>query len=317
MKEFTVNSNDAGQRVDKFILKAFPKLSKGVMCKAVRTKNVKLNGKRCEISTVLSEGDVLRIFIKDELLGEEKKSQGYDLGSASAIAAEDIVYEDENILLINKKIGVMVHSDSGNSGDTVVDRVRKYLAQKGEFRPEDESTFAPAVCNRLDRNTSGIVIAAKNAAALREINRKIRDNEISKSYLCLTAVKPPKDADEIRAYHYKDSATNTVKIRKDACEGYKEIITKYKYLRKQGDLNLVEVTLVTGRTHQIRAHMAFIGSSLAGDTKYGNRAVNEKYKMKYQALCAYKLRFEETKGEGCLKYLEGKVFSMDDVWFLK
>lgn len=312
MKQMTISSNDADQRLDKFILKSFPSLSKGVLYKAIRTKNIKLNGKRCEISTRLSIGDEVRIFISDELLGEEKKEISHNFMKAGNILMQDIVYEDENILLINKKAGIIVHSDNKITDDTLADRVKKYLYQKNEYMPDCENSFAPALCNRLDRNTAGIVIAAKNAGVLREINRKIKENEITKKYLCLLSDAPSENAATLTAYHKKDSRTNTVAISGKPHDGYKQIITKYKVLGKRNDAYLAEIELVTGRTHQIRAHMAYIGCPLVGDSKYGKPSV----KYSYQALCAYKLRFERSSGS-ILSYLDGREFKLNDIWFLK
>lgn len=317
MREFIITENDSGQRLDKFILKAFPQLSKGVMCKAIRKKNIKLNGKRCEVSTQLVSGDVLKIFINDELLGAEKKQHQVDFMNADDILQSDIVYEDENILLINKKPGIIVHSDDKNSGNTLVDMVKKYLFKRNEYDPSQENSFSPSVCNRLDRNTAGIIIAAKNAKSLREINRKIQENEITKKYLCLCANKPPRDEETITAYHCKDSTSNTVKIRKTAADGYKQIITRYKVIEKVGDAFLTEVQLITGRTHQIRAHMAFIGSPIVGDKKYGDKNANKKYNYKHQTLCAYKISFDLSPMDSYLKYLDNREFSVNDVWFIR
>lgn len=317
MKQFIINSNDAGQRVDKFILKTFPELSKGVMCKAVRTKNIKLNSKRCEISTQLNEGDELKIFINDELLGREKKEKKLLVSGTGILTEDDIIYEDENIILINKKPGVIVHSDNKIQEDTLADRLKNYLIKNHEYNPASENSFSPALCNRLDRNTAGIVIGAKNAAALREINKKIRENTIIKKYLCLLAAAPATEKGTLTAYHIKDASSNTVKIFKNKVDGSKQIITKYKVIDKNyKNAVLTEVELVTGRTHQIRAHMAFIGCPLIGDTKYGNKKINEKYHFKYQALCAYRLAFYKTNEENILSYLEGKEFENRKIWFL-
>ncbi len=319
MREFIIGKNDADQRVDKFLLKTFPELKKGVMCKAVRTKNIKLNGKRCDISDHLKEGDLLKVFIKDELLGSEKKTENKEkeFSQASEISENEIVYEDENIILINKKPGVIIHSDDKINGDTLIDRITKYLYEKGEYDPANENSFAPAACNRLDRNTAGIVVTAKNAAALREMNRRIRENLITKKYLCLTSAMPPQMEATITAYHCKDSKSNTVKIRENAADGYKQIITRYKVLEKNSKAVLIEVELITGRTHQIRAHMAFIGAPLIGDRKYGIKKINEQHGLKYQALCAYKIRFDKCDDENILSYLDLKEFQADNVWFLE
>ena len=319
MREFIIGKNDADQRVDKFLLKTFPELKKGIMCKAVRTKNIKLNGKRCDISDHLKEGDVLKVFIKDDLLGKEKKTgnKEKEFSSSKKLEDDEIIYEDENIILVNKKPGVIVHSDDKITGDTLVDRIRKHLYDNSEYDPENENSFAPAICNRLDRNTAGIVVAAKNAAALREMNRRIRENLITKKYLCLTSAMPPQKEATITAYHCKDSKSNTVKIRSTAADGYKQIITRYKVLEKCEKAVLVEVELITGRTHQIRAHMAFIGAPVIGDRKYGIKKVNDEHDLKYQALCAYKIKFDRCEDENVLSYLDSKEFQTMNVWFLE
>ena len=318
MKQFIIKSNDADQRLDKFILKAFPELQKSVMYKAIRTKNIKLNGKRCEISTRLREGDELKIFINDELLGSRKTEKKQVFQKGGTLKREDVIYEDENIILINKKPGVIVHSDSRNETDTLADRLKNYLCKHGEYDPSAENSFAPALCNRLDRNTAGIVIGAKNAAALREINKKIRENTIVKKYLCLLGNMPAVPKAELVAWHKKNSASNTVTVKKDEFEGSKKIITRYRVIdaHYKEDLVLAEVELLTGRTHQIRAHMAFIGCPLAGDTKYGDPELNKRTGFEYQALCAYRLKFRKTDEENVLSYLEGKEFESRNIWFL-
>lgn len=317
MKTIIINSNDANQRLDKFMTKTFPKLHKSALYKAIRTKNIKLNGRRCDISTRLSEGDELKIFINDELLGAQKKEKPHTFKKGASLNLRDIIYEDENIILINKKPGVLVHSDKNNQEDTLADRLKNYLYRIKEYDPEAENSFVPALCNRLDRNTAGIVIGAKNAASLREINKKIKENSIVKKYLCLLACAPPAEKATLVAYHSKDNKTNTVTISGKETEGSKQIITKYRIIDKNyKNAVLAEVELVTGRTHQIRAHMAHIGCPIIGDVKYGNKSVNEKYKLPYQALCAYRLAFSVTNEKNLLSYIEGKEFENRDVWFL-
>lgn len=261
MKKYIINSNDAGQRVDKFIQKAAPKLPQSAMYKGIRTKNIKLNRKRCEISTRLSEGDVLELYLPDEFFGEENSEEKYAFLKAPKNIS--VIYEDENILLIDKKNGLVVHEDNDGTVDTLVNRMQHYLYAKGEYDPADENSFTPSLCNRLDRNTGGIVIAAKNAESLRILNQKI----------------------------------------------------KYRVLKTDGKLSLVEVELLTGRTHQIRAHMAYIGCPLLGDGKYGSNKVNRSYGIKTQALYSYKLKFTFTTDGGILQYLNGREFTAPDVWF--
>lgn len=310
MKEFTINANDSGQRLDKFIQKAVPRLPQSMMYKAIRNKRIKINGKRAEISSRLQIGDIIQMYINDEFFDTNSETE-----FLSVPTALNIVYEDENIMLIDKKNGIVVHEDNENSVDTLINRIKHYLYEKGEYLPEAENSFAPSLCNRLDRNTGGIIIAAKNAESLRILNQKIKDRELEKYYLCITVGVPPKKSDTITAYLEKNADDNTVKVTDRKTDTNKTIITTYKVLKTNGKLSLLEIKLDTGRTHQIRAHMAHIGCPLLGDGKYGINRVNKEYKIKTQALYSYKLKFDFKTDAGCLDYLNGKEFSVKDVWF--
>lgn len=316
MKILTVKKNDAGQRLDKFLAKAVKGLPASMMYKFIRTKKIKVNRKRTEQKYVLCEGDEIQLFIKDEFFDAPEK----DIGALGRITPKlNILYEDENIMLLNKRPGVLVHEDSEASENTLIMHVKAYLCQRKEYDPSEEQSFAPALCNRIDRNTGGIVIAAKNAEALRVMNAKIKNDELTKTYLCLVHGVPNKKSAELRGYLRKDSKNNTVEVRDREFSGAKEIITRYRVLRSFGvERSLLEVDLITGRTHQIRAHMAHVGHPLLGDGKYGVNRDERTKGYKYQALYAYKLHFKKTEAENALSYLEGKTFCLDqrEIWFL-
>lgn len=316
MRIITVGRNDAGQRLDKFLQKAVKGLPTSMMYKLIRQKKIKLNRKRAEPNVILCEGDTLQLFIREEFFDSPER----DDSALSRIRPKlDIVYEDENIMLLNKRPGVLVHEDTAGAENTLVLHMKAYLYQRGEYDPEGEQSFAPALCNRIDRNTGGIVIAAKNAESLRVMNEKIRENEITKCYLCLVHGTPKPRQATLTGYLRKDAAKNLVEVRDRPFEGAKNIITRYRVLEVRGDRSLLEVELVTGRTHQIRAHMAHIGHPLIGDGKYGVNRNEKREGYKYQALYAYQLGFDKTERENLLSYLEGKTFALDRnlIWFLK
>ena len=227
-----------------------------------------------------------------------------------------IVYEDENIILIDKKPGVIVDPDKQYHFDSLVSRVLHYLYDKGEYDPERDKAFTPALVNRIDRNTGGIVIAAKNAESLRIMNAKMKSRELEKYYLCLVHGTPKKSEDILNGYITKNESKNTVRVHKTQVEGSKEIKTKYKVLKSGRGMSLVEVELLTGRTHQIRAHMASIGHPLVGDSKYGKNKKSPDG-FRYQALYSYKLIFNFSTDAGILDYLNGREFRVKEVWFSK
>lgn len=311
MKSITIGKNDAGQRLDKFLTKTYHNLPVSIMYKQIRLKNIKCNGKRCEISTRLQEGDIVSLYIKDEFLQES--APVYDFMTASKQL--DIVYEDDNIILLNKKAGLLVHPDEKEYRDTLIFRIQRYLYEKGEYNPAAENSFAPALVNRIDRNTSGIVIAAKTAAALRILNEKLKKREIHKYYLCIVHGTLPQKEATLVAYLEKNEKQNRVYISQAAKQGARSIATRYQVMMEKADLSLLEIQLLTGRTHQIRAHMASIGHPLLGDGKYGSNMLNKGTGFAKQALCSYKLTFDFKTPAEDLEYLNGRTFQLDKVDF--
>ena len=317
MREIKIAKNDAGQRLDKFLTKALD-LPVGLLYKSIRTKKIKVNRKRAENNTVLMEGDTIQCFLAEEFFGKLDEAEGVTLSLDRIQPKLDIVYEDENILLLNKRPGVSVHEDEDSKVNTLIAHVQAYLYQKGEYNPKDEQSFAPALCNRIDRNTGGIVIAAKTAEALRVMNEKIRLREIDKLYLAAVHGIPERKEATLTGYLIKDEKLNKVRVfDKNPPKGAKNIITKYKVVATRGSDALIEVELLTGRTHQIRAHMAYIGHPLIGDGKYGVNKGDRAEGYKYQALYSYKLRFAFEGEPTALEYLNGKEFSIPkrDIYF--
>lgn len=318
MRELTIGKNDAGQRLDKFLTKTLFGMPPALMYRLIRQKKIKVNRKRAENGQMLCEGDTLQLFIAEEFF--EGGEKGGDKDELLRVRPKlDIVYEDENILLLSKRPGVLVHDDKEGQNNTLLFHAKAYLYQRGEYDPEAEQSFAPALCNRIDRNTGGIVILAKNAEALRVMNEKIRDGETSKFYLCAVHGILRKKSDTLHAWLKKDSRTNMVKIYdgKNKPKDAKSIGTKYKVLAEKDGNSLLEVELLTGRTHQIRAQFSYIGHPLLGDGKYGVNREDRTKGYKYQALYSYRLRFDFADQTGPLGYLCGKEFSIpkSSVWF--
>lgn len=312
MKRIVVQKNDAGQRLDKFLFKLMPAIPGSLLYKYIRKKRVKLNGKKIEEKYILKLGDILELYINDEFFDDGKNNE-YEFKKLTPKLS--VVYEDENIILVDKPVGMLVHEDSNESINTLINNIKAYLWRNNEYDPESENSFVPALCNRIDRNTGGIVIAAKNAETLRIINEKIKNREIKKTYLCLVCGHLHKKEDTICNYIVKNESQNRVYVENDASSGGKKAITHYKVLKEGKISSLVEVDLLTGRTHQIRAHMAYIGHPLVGDGKYGTNDWNKQFEMKHQALYSYKLKFEFVD-KNTLSYLNDKIFEVKNVPFL-
>ncbi len=313
MQEFIITGNDAGQRLDRFLGKAAPLLPASLMQKGIRTKNIKVNGKRAERGQRLCDGDVVRLYLDDRYFEKPAPDSGWKKVTAPKL---HVVYEDSQILLVDKRPGIAVHPhDGAEYGRTLIDQIQAYLYARGEWDPKQEHAFAPALCNRIDRNTGGIVIAAKTAMALRVMNQKIRDRELGKYYLAIVKGAPRPAQGVLKGYLFKDAVKNRVYVTDQPQKGSKTAQTKYRTLESRNGLSLVECELITGRTHQIRAQFAHAGCPLLGDGKYGTLGKNAP--RKYQALYAYRLEFRFTTPAEDLEYLNGASFRVDDVDFVQ
>lgn len=312
MKEITIGKNDAGQRLDRFLAKAVPLLPASLAQKYIRLKRIKRNNARAQRDDRLCEGDVLQLYINDEFFDTPREDNAYLTVAAPKL---NIVYEDENLLLVDKRPGIAVHPhDGAEYGKTLIDHIQAYLYAKHEWRPREENAFTPALCNRIDRNTGGIVIAAKTAEALRVMNQKIKDRELDKRYLAIVEGTPKPKSGVLRGYLFKDAVKNRVFVTDAPQKGAKTCETRYEVLESRNGLSLVECELITGRTHQIRAQFAHAGHPLLGDGKYGK--LDKRFDRKHQALYSYKLTFRFTTDAGSLNALNGKTFTVEKVDFV-
>lgn len=312
MREMTIGRNDAGQRLDRFLSKALPLLPSALAQKYIRIKRVKINGGRAQRDQRLCEGDVLQLYINDEFFDKPSEENMFLTLFKPHLT---VVYEDEHLLLADKPQGLVVHADETEKVNTLINHIQAYLYQKREWNPKWENAFTPALCNRIDRNTGGIVIAAKDAETLRVINEKIRDRELDKRYLCVVVGRPQRRCGRAECFLLKDERKKQVAVYHKPVPGGKTAVTDYEVLETRGELSLLEIGLETGRTHQIRATMADMGCPLLGDGKYGRGDVNRRYGETRQALYAYKLTFELPTDAGHLNYLRGRSFTVEKVPF--
>ena len=313
MKKFTIGKNDAGQRLDRWLAKTLPLLPAPLAQKYIRLKRVKVNGKGSKRDVRLQVGDVLQLYINDEFFQRPTPENAFLSLYQPKL---NILYEDEHILLLDKRPGMVVHPDESERVNTLLTHIQAYLYQKKEWSPYWENSFAPALCNRIDRNTGGIVIAAKTAEALRVMNQKVKDRELNKYYLCVLHGVMPRKEGKLENFLLKDEAKKQVSVHNRPVPGGKTAVTLYRTLAVNGGLSLVECDLITGRTHQIRAQFAAAGHPLLGDGKYGREREDRKYGRHGQALYSYRLEFRFTTDAGPLEHLNGRSWQVEDVDFV-
>ena len=313
MKEFTIGKNDAGQRLDRWLSKAVPLLPAPLAQKYIRLKRVKLNGKGAKQDVRLQVGDILQLYINDEFFDKPREDNAF---LAVFKPHLNIVYEDENIILCDKRPGLLCHPDQNEYVNTLITQIQAYLYQKKEWDPKAENSFTPSLCNRIDRNTGGIVICAKNAESLRILNQKIKDREMEKKYLAIIHGRMNPAEGKLESFLVKDEVRKQVSVYNRPTPGGKTSVTLYRTLKSGCGLSLVECELITGRTHQIRAQFSSVGHPLLGDGKYGHQKDNKKFDRKFQALYSYKLKFCFSTDGGILSYLDGRSWQVDNVDFV-
>ncbi|MCI8623261.1 MAG: RluA family pseudouridine synthase [Provencibacterium sp.] len=309
MKELLIGENDAGQRLDKFLRKACPDLPASLCYKYIRLKRIKVDGARAHPEQKLLAGQRVRFYVSDEFLGGSEEKPLF----LSVSPSIRVVYEDAAVLFMDKPAGLLCHEDAKEKRDTLINRMLRYLYDQGGFDPQNEQSFTPALCNRIDRNTQGLVMAAKTAAAQRELCEAIRLRMVDKRYLCVARGRMPRRRDTLAGYHSKDAGRSEVLITPYPRAGAKTAVTEYRVLDFDGERSLLEVLLHTGRTHQIRAHLASIGHPLEGDTKYGS--AHTPGRPRFQALCSFALRFHPLPEEWSIAYLSGREFQANSVDF--
>lgn len=306
MKEIRIDKNESNQRIDRFLKKYLANASQGFIYKMLRKKNIKLNENKANPESIIMEGDSIQLYLSDETIDKFKAVKS----EIKSKLIPNIIYEDNNIILINKPMGVLSHGAGGGEfEENIVDSMINYLIEKGDYVPRLEKTFTPSICNRLDRNTSGIIIGAKNYQSLKTMNEAIKGTFVRKFYKTIVKGIITKDI-KAEAFLNKDENRNKVEVVKDEAEGYKRIETHIKVLKISKDYSLLEIELITGRTHQIRGHLSSLGYPVIGDRKYGSATINKKFKVEYnlenQWLHGYKIEFNGLKEP--LDYLNQKSF---------
>ncbi len=314
LKEIAVGKEDAGQRLDRYLQKNFPGLPSALMHKYIRKKRIKCNRKRCQAGLRLKEGDIIQLYIADDITGASETDKSLYMSCQPKFS---VVYEDENLLLADKPAGMLAESEDGEKHNTLLFQARAYLYQKNEWNPESENSFAPVLCNRIDRNTGGLVLIAKNAEARRILDDKIKNHEITKKYLCLAFGKIQPASGRLEYFLLKKEKQKLVEVYHHPVPGGRTAVTLYRVLKTRGDLSLVEVRLETGRTHQIRASFAAAGFPLLGDGKYGSWELNHQYGETKQALYSCSVRFDFPGYAGILEYLRGREFQVRQIPFVE
>ncbi len=308
MREIKITENEMNQRIDKFLLKYLNKAPKSFVFKMLRKKNIKVNDSKIAENYILQKGDVLKLFLSDETIDNFKEG-AVEVSFSKPI---DIIFEDNNILIVNKPAGVLSQSNSKETKDDMVKRVSYYLSKGDNFKENQELGFKPSISNRLDINTSGLIICGKNQSSVISLNNAIKNQEIDKFYYVLVKGNV-KEEKTLYGYHTKDEATNTVVIENHIPKGkeYSEVVTKYEPVKSNGEYSLLKITLITGKSHQIRAHLKSVDLFVVGDRKYGDNDVNMYFKRNYgisnQLLHAYELSFSNMPSN--LDYLSNKTFS--------